>query len=79
MNVKETKQMLELAKAKNLFLMEAIWSRCQPTYLKLKEELTKGAIGEVMHVQSEFGFPIKADRVNKKSLGKKKTFLSYLN
>ncbi len=27
MNVKETKEMLDLAKAKGLFLMEAIWSR----------------------------------------------------
>ena len=62
--------MLELAKSKNLFLMEAIWSRFQPAYLKLKEEINNGAIGEVMHVQSEFGMPIKADRVNKKSLGK---------
>jgi predicted dehydrogenase len=27
MNVKETKEIVELARAKNLFLMEAIWTR----------------------------------------------------
>jgi len=69
MNVKETKEMLELAKEKNLFLMEAIWSRFQPSYLKLKEEIDKGLIGEVSHVQAEFGFNIEADRLNKKELG----------
>ena len=34
MNVKETKEMLDLAKEKNLFFMEAIWSRVQPSYLR---------------------------------------------
>lgn len=69
MNVKETKEMLELAKEKNLFFMEAIWSRVQPAYLKLKETIEKGAIGDVVHVQSEFGCKIEADRVAKKELG----------
>ena len=53
MNVKETKEMLDLAKEKNLFLMEAIWSRVQPSYLKLKEEIEKSSIGEVSHVQAK--------------------------
>ena len=69
MNVKETKEMLNLAKEKNLFLMEAIWSRVQPSYLRLKEEIQKGSIGEVYHVQSEFGAYIPCDRMNKKELG----------
>ena len=57
MNVKETKEMLDLAKEKNLFLMEAIWSRVQPSYLKLKEEIDKGLIGEVSHVQAKLYIP----------------------
>ena len=57
MNVKETKEMLDLAKEKNLFLMEAIWSRVQPSYLKLKEEIDKGLIGEVSHVQENLYIP----------------------
>lgn len=69
MNVKEVKEMLDLAKSKNLFLMEAIWSRFQPAHLKLKELIDQNDIGQVMHVQAEFGMPIQADRVNKKVLG----------
>lgn len=69
MNVKETKEMLEMAKAKNLFLMEAIWSRVQPAYLKLKDLIDNGSIGDVIHVQAEFGCKIEADRVAKKELG----------
>ena len=46
MNVKETKEIIELAQAKKVFLMEAMWSRFQPAQLQLKEELDKGTIGK---------------------------------
>jgi dihydrodiol dehydrogenase / D-xylose 1-dehydrogenase (NADP) len=42
MNVKETQEMVELAKKQKLFLMEAIWSRCLPSYKKVKELLERG-------------------------------------
>ena len=32
MNVKETKELVELARSKKVFLMEAVWSRCLPAY-----------------------------------------------
>ena len=32
MNVKETKELVDLARAKKVFLMEAVWSRCLPAY-----------------------------------------------
>lgn len=69
-NVKEVKEMLDLAKSKNLFLMEAIWSRLQPGYLRLKEELDKGSIGKVLQVNVEFGFDISfIPNVAKKEMG----------
>ena len=40
--------------------------RVQPSYLKLKEEIHSGAIGEVFDVNSQFGVQIEADRVAKK-------------
>jgi dihydrodiol dehydrogenase / D-xylose 1-dehydrogenase (NADP) len=55
MNVKETKEILELAKAKGLFLMEAVWSRFFPAYKRLKEELEKGTVGEILQVLVSFG------------------------
>ena len=42
MNVKETQELVELAHKQKLFLMEAIWSRCLPSYKKLKELLESG-------------------------------------
>jgi len=32
MNLKETQELVELARSKKLFLMEAVWSRCLPAY-----------------------------------------------
>ena len=42
MNVKETHEMVALARTQKLFLMEAIWSRCLPAYDKVLELLEKG-------------------------------------
>jgi dihydrodiol dehydrogenase / D-xylose 1-dehydrogenase (NADP) len=70
MNVKETKELLEYAQGKKLFLMEAIWSRFFPAYRRLKEELDKGTIGEVLQVVASFGQKIdEIDRLRMKTLG----------
>jgi len=49
-NVRETKELIAMAKEKNLFLMEGIWSRFFPVYKRLKEELDKGTVGEVVQL-----------------------------
>uniref|UniRef100_H2ZJX9 Trans-1,2-dihydrobenzene-1,2-diol dehydrogenase n=1 Tax=Ciona savignyi TaxID=51511 RepID=H2ZJX9_CIOSA len=54
-NSAETTGLLNIAREKNVFLMEAIWSRCFPAYSKLKELIASGVIGEVGHVQVSFG------------------------
>ena len=46
-NLKETTLMLEKAKEKNLFFMEALWSRFLPNIIKTKELIDSGEIGEV--------------------------------
>lgn len=45
----------QLAKKKKLFLMEAVWSRCFPTYKHLKQLLQDKAIGDVLYVNVQFG------------------------
>ncbi len=55
MNVKETREMLQLAKSKNLFLMEAIWSRFFPVYRQLRKQIENGDLGEILHVLVTFG------------------------
>ncbi len=52
----ELQEMVALATNKKLFLMEAIWSRFLPTYVRLRELLHQGAIGEPRMVEADFGF-----------------------
>ena len=55
MNLRETAELVEVARRKKLFLMEAIWSRCIPSYQALKEEIAAGTIGDVKQVLCTFG------------------------
>lgn len=47
-----------MAKGKQLFLMEAMWSRFTPAYQKVLEEVQNGTIGTVLSVHANFGIPI---------------------
>lgn len=69
MNVKETMELVELARSKGLFLMEAVWSRFIPAYDALRKELAEGTIGEVLQVLVTFGQVIDAPRMHRKDLG----------
>ncbi|XP_035683393.1 trans-1,2-dihydrobenzene-1,2-diol dehydrogenase-like [Branchiostoma floridae] len=52
---REVQQMISLAKEKNLFFMEAIWSRFFPVYEKVREILRSGELGEVRIVTASLG------------------------
>ena len=69
MNLKETKKLVELAREKGVFLMEAVWSRCLPAYRALAKELEDEKIGEVKQVIASFGEVIAAPRMHSKELG----------
>ncbi|MDJ0926544.1 MAG: Gfo/Idh/MocA family oxidoreductase [Gammaproteobacteria bacterium] len=45
-NATESRQVVELARSKNLFLMEAMWTRYIPAIERLRELLADGAIGK---------------------------------
>ena len=53
-NLSETKKMFSVAKEKNLFLMEAMWSRFLPHIIKAKELIESGAIGDVRLLTATF-------------------------
>ncbi|TDS13487.1 putative dehydrogenase [Maribacter caenipelagi] len=55
-NKREVEQMVAVAKENNVFLMEALWSRFNPTIKKAKELVDNGAIGTVVYVHSDFAF-----------------------
>ncbi|GGA26952.1 Gfo/Idh/MocA family protein [Paenibacillus physcomitrellae] len=59
LNARELQEMIDLAKEKGLFLMEAMWTRFLPAIRKVREWIAEGRIGEVKIVKAEFGF--KAD------------------
>ena len=60
-NQKQVLGMIQLAKEKKIFLMEALWSRFLPHFIKLKEIVAQGMIGEVTALQANFGFKTSAD------------------
>lgn len=47
MNADEAKQMIELAREKNLFLMEAMWTRFFPIHVRIREILEEGLLGDL--------------------------------
>jgi predicted dehydrogenase len=55
-NQNQVQQMIDTARRKNLFLMEALWTRFIPTIDKTIEIINSGAIGEVKYITSDFGF-----------------------
>ena len=56
MNAKQAAAMIALAKEKKLFLMEALWTKVQPHYIKLQEMIKAGLLGEITGVLANFGF-----------------------
>ena len=55
-NAKQARKLVETAKAKNLFLMEAVWTRYFPLSIKIREMATTGVIGKVHRVLSDLSF-----------------------
>ncbi len=61
LSVAEARTMIDMARASDLFLMEAMWSRFQPSYRKLRELVDGGAIGEPQRVEADFSFMVPDD------------------
>lgn len=53
-NAVQTEELIALARGKNLFMMEALWTRFLPAIEKLQELLAEGVIGEVRTVRAHF-------------------------
>ena len=60
-NAAEAREVVSFARARKLFLMEAMWSRFLPTVVRLRELLAENAVGEVRMVQADFAFRTKPD------------------
>ncbi|KAI0137304.1 hypothetical protein BJ170DRAFT_54405 [Xylariales sp. AK1849] len=52
----QAKKLVDTAKAKNLFLMEAVWTRYFPLSIKIRELVKSGAIGPIYRVIADNSF-----------------------
>jgi predicted dehydrogenase len=55
-NAGETKEVIDVARQRDIFLMEAMWTRYVPAVVRARELIAAGAIGDVRMVQADFGF-----------------------
>ncbi len=60
-NTKEVKQMINVSKENNTFLMEAFWTIFQPQFLKIIEIVKSKELGELKFVKSDFMFNAEFD------------------
>lgn len=68
-NGEQARDLIDYAKEKNLFLMEAMWSRCMPSRFIIEELLEKGAIGQLTSVTANLGYGLLyKERMNDPSL-----------
>jgi predicted dehydrogenase len=56
MNRREAEQVAALARARKLFLMEAMWTRFMPALAEVKRIIASGEIGAARHLTADFGF-----------------------
>jgi len=71
-NAKEAQLLIDIAKQKKTFLMEAMWTRFLPATKHLIKEISDGVIGKPKLIQADFGIkkpPIKGTRFYEKKLG----------
>ncbi len=55
LNRQQAQRMIDTARARGVFVMEAIWSRFLPAYVVLGELLAESAIGVIESVDADFG------------------------
>ncbi len=56
LNEKDARLMIEKARSKGLFLMEALWTKFMPHYQLVMQWIRDGKLGPIQNVQINFGF-----------------------
>ena len=60
-NAEQARKLYGLAKEKNVFFMEAVWTRFFPLSIRVRRLIQEGAIGEVLRVSSDLSIGKGAD------------------
>lgn len=72
MNIKEARKMVNLARKKDIFLMEAMWTMFLPHFRDVMKRISSGEFGKVLSIKADFGFAAEFDKTKRlfnKSLG----------
>jgi predicted dehydrogenase len=64
-NAAQAQEIITLARERQLFCMEAMWMRFVPLIQRVKQLIDQGAIGEVLCLNAEFGYPTEFDPENR--------------
>jgi predicted dehydrogenase len=57
----QAREMVNAARCRGIFLMEALWTRFLPTFQTAERLVDSGEIGRILSVRSDFGFPAPFD------------------
>jgi predicted dehydrogenase len=52
----QAEELVRMARAANVFFMEAMWMRCRPGFAELLGVIGSGEIGDICHVRAALGF-----------------------
>ncbi len=55
LNAQEARAMIQAARERGLFLMEAMWTRFLPLMVKIREMLEQGSLGAIQMLSADFG------------------------
>lgn len=89
-NSKQVKVMIDISKANGVYLMEAFWTRFNPSIVEVNKKIDRGVIGDIVHIKANFSFPQDLDDTKGRNLnmdlaggalldmGPYPVFLSYL-
>jgi dihydrodiol dehydrogenase / D-xylose 1-dehydrogenase (NADP) len=63
-NAKQTSKLIDLARSKNLFLIEAVWTRYFPILVYVRDIITSGRIGTVQRLFADNSMATKPDELD---------------
>jgi predicted dehydrogenase len=58
LNARDAEHLVRRAREQGLFLMEAMWMRCNPMVRRLQQLVAEGRLGEVRQVRADLGFVV---------------------
>lgn len=61
MRADDVRELFRLARREGRFLMEAMWMKFNPAFLRLRAEIASGRLGEARAVRAGFGVPLPED------------------